>query len=169
MFGRVSPDEAAIVIAPPSAGENTIADYAMTALALDAHPVGQIRAQLRDRHCQRSRELRALLHGSNTRAAGLVTPRQRPQTTSGATFMTLEDEDGMVSVAVWRDLAERQRRIFLTTKLLGVGSRWENIEGVHHLIAARLHDYSSLLGALKSRSRDFRWKHEGSIQLCSGH
>ncbi len=156
LFGHVSPDEEAVAIAPPSTGENTVADYAMTGLTLGVHPVGQIRAQLRNRHCQRSRELRALPHGSHTRAAGLVTLRQRPQTASGATFMTLEDEDGMMNVVVWRDLAERQRRIFLTAKLLGVDGRWESVEGVHHLIASRLYDYSPLLGVLESRSRDFR-------------
>ena len=32
--------------------------------------------------------------------AGLVTMRQRPETASGATFVTLEDEDGMVNVVV---------------------------------------------------------------------
>lgn len=39
---------------------------------------------------------------------------------------------------------------------LFVRGRWESVEGVNHLIARRLHDYSSLLGVLDSRSRDFR-------------
>jgi len=156
LFGQASPDEQAVAIAPPAIGENTLADYASTGLTLGVHPVKQIRAQLRARRCRPSRELRTLQHGSNVRAAGLVTLRQRPQTASGATFMTLEDEDGMVNVVVWHDLAERQRQVFLRARLLGVDGRWESIEGVQHLIAKRLHDYSPLLGALDSRSRDFR-------------
>lgn len=86
----------------------------------------------------------------------MVTLRQRPQTASGVTLVTLEDEGGMVNVVIWRDLAERQRRVLLTTTLLGVDGRWESVEGVNHLIAERLHDYSPLLGTLDSRSRDFR-------------
>jgi error-prone DNA polymerase len=156
LFGHMSPDETAIAIAPPSTGDNTIADYATTGLTLGPHPLGQIRAQLKARRCQRSRDLRAMPHGANARAAGLVTLRQRPMTASGVTFVTLEDEDGMVNVVIWRDLAERQRRVLLTSKLLGVDGRWESVEGVNHLIAERLHDYSPLLGTLDSRSRDFR-------------
>lgn len=64
--------------------------------------------------------------------------------------------DGIGNVVIWRDLAERQRRILLTSTLLGVDGRRECVEGVHHLIAERLHDYSPLLGTLDSRSRDFR-------------
>ena len=156
LFGHASPDEAAIAIAPPSIGENTHADYAATGLTLGTHPVKQIRAQLRARRCRPSRELRVLVHGAHVRAAGLVTLRQRPMTAKGTTFVTLEDEDGMLNVVVWPDLAERQRRVLLTATLLGVEGRWENVEGVQHLIAARLHDYSRLLGVLDSRSRDFR-------------
>ena len=62
----------------------------------------------------------------------------------------------MVNVVIWRDLAVRQRRVLLTARLLGVDGRWESVEGVSHLIAKRLHDFSPLLGVLESRSRDFR-------------
>jgi len=156
LFGHASPDESAIAITPPTTGEDTLADYAATGLTLGTHPVKQIRAQLAARRCRPSRELRVLVHGSHVRAAGLVTLRQRPATAKGTTFVTLEDEDGMVNVVVWPDLAERQRRVLLTATMLGVEGRWESVEGVQHLIAARLHDYSSLLGALDNRSRDFR-------------
>lgn len=156
LFGYTSPAEGAITLPAPTTWDDTRADYATTSLTLGRHPVGQLRAQLRSRRCRASRDLRALPHGSRVRTAGLVTLRQRPQTASGVTFMTLEDEDGMVNVVVWRDLAERQRRVLLTATLLGVDGRWESVEGVDHLIAERLHDYSPLLGTLDSRSRDFR-------------
>src|SRR5690606_39220482 len=47
---------------------------------------------------------------SHVKVAGLVTGRQRPGTASGVTFVTLEDEHGMINVVVWRTLAERQRK-----------------------------------------------------------
>jgi error-prone DNA polymerase len=82
--------------------------------------------------------------------------RQRPQTASGVTFMTMEDETGMVNVVVWRDLAERQRRVFLESRLLGIEGRMEMAEGSRHLIATRLEDLSPLLRGLAAESRDFR-------------
>ncbi len=51
---------------------------------------------------------------------GIVTGRQRPSTASGVTFVTLEDEFGMVSVIVWRDLAEQYRSALVHSKLLQV-------------------------------------------------
>jgi hypothetical protein len=35
---------------------------------------------------------------------------QRPDTTSGVIFVTLEDETGTVNVVIWANVAERQRR-----------------------------------------------------------
>ena len=85
-----------------------------------------------------------------------MTLRQRPETASGVTFVTLEDEDGLVNVVVWRDLAERQRRPLLESRLLAVEGRLESKEGVQHLIAKRLTDLGTLLGRLDATSRDFR-------------
>ena len=89
------------------------------------------------------------------RAAGLVTQRQRPQTASGVTFVTLEDEHGMINVVVWKQVADRQRQPFLESKLMMVEGRLEAQHGVRHLIARRLHDLTPLLGSLDVRSRDF--------------
>jgi error-prone DNA polymerase len=155
LFGHAGPDEAVLALAPPATGEDTLADYAATGLTLGAHPLRQIRRQLRARRCHPSHTLETLPHGAMARAAGLVTLRQRPMTKSGVTFMTLEDETGMVNVVVWRQLAERQRRVLLKARLLGVDGRWESVDGVNHLIARRLHDWSDLLGTLDTRSRDF--------------
>ena len=140
----------------PSEADDVFADYASTGLSLGRHPLALLRRQLQARRCRRSRDLLPLAHGTPVRMAGLVTLRQRPETASGATFVTLEDEDGLVNVVVWRDLAERQRRVLLESRLLVVEGRLESAEGVQHLIAARLDDFSELLGSLATRSRDFR-------------
>ncbi|GAB2658770.1 error-prone DNA polymerase [Arenimonas aestuarii] len=151
-----SPAEDAVSLPVPSTGEDLLADYARLGLTLGPHPLSLLRRQLASRRYRRSRELRELPHGSRVRAAGLVTMRQRPETASGTTFITLEDEDGMVNVVVWRDLGERQRRVLIESRLLGVEGRWETVDGVHHLIASRLHDESALAHQLNARSRDFR-------------
>ena len=95
-------------------------------------------------------------HGRDVAFAGLVTLRQRPETASGVTFLTLEDEDGLVNVVVWRQVADEQRRPLLESRLLAVEGRLESKDGVQHLIARRLTNLATLLGRLDATSRDFR-------------
>jgi error-prone DNA polymerase len=154
--GTGAGEEQRIAIPPPSDFENTHADYATVGLTLDAHPVSLIRRQLRELRYRRSTEVAALASGRHARFAGLVLLRQRPQTASGVTFMTLEDEAGMINVVVWAQVAERFRRVFLESRLLGIEGRLESEQGVRHLIAQRLEDLTPLLSRLATTSRDFR-------------
>lgn len=155
LFGHDSPREESIVLPVPSVAEDLRSDYARTGLSLGPHPLKLIRARLRAARFADSRSLRRQPHQSQVRAAGLVTQRQRPQTASGVTFITMEDEHGFINVVVWRHVAERQRRAYLEASLLGVEGQWECVNGVSHLIARRLVDISAWLGSLDSRSRDF--------------
>ena len=155
LLAEASFDEAVPVLEAPSEGENIVADYATLGLTLGRHPLALLREGLRRRRLLSAREIAALPHGRIARAAGLVTCRQRPDTESGVTFVTLEDETGMINVVVWRDLAQRQRRELLAAQLLGVYGKLERQGEVIHLIAGRLVDLSSLLGRLETRSRDF--------------
>jgi error-prone DNA polymerase len=147
--------ETAPMLTPPDEGENIIADYASLGLTLGRHPLALLRHRLQRQRMLTAAELQALPHGRATRVTGLVTGRQRPGTASGVTFVTLEDETGMINVIVWRDLAERQRKELLRANLLTVYGTLEREGEVVHLIAARLHDQTALLGKLTARSRDF--------------
>jgi error-prone DNA polymerase len=140
----------------PSVASDVFADYASTGLSLNRHPLSLIRRQLRARGIASASELDAAAAGSHVRHAGLVTMRQRPQTASGVTFLTCEDETGMVNVIVWHDLALKQRRELLDANVLGVDGVLERKDGVQHLIARRLHNLDDLLDGLDARSRDFR-------------
>jgi len=153
--GLQASPEARVTLPPPTPGENVLADYASTGTTLGPHPLRLMRKQLRAQRCRPSRELAAIRHGAHVRHAGLVTLRQRPQTANGVTFVTLEDEDGTVSVVIWRDLAERQRRELAGASLLAVDGRWETVDGVSHLIAGRLHDFSHLLGGLRIDAHNY--------------
>jgi len=155
LFGNASPAEIEVTLPRPTQAEDTLADYARTGLTLGVHPMAQIRDRLRAARCTDSRTLRKRPHNSYARVAGVVTMRQRPQTASGVTFLTMEDEHGLVNVIVWRDVAETHRRVLLESDLLGVDGKWEAVDGVCHLIASRLLDMSELLGGLDVRSRDF--------------
>ncbi|GAA4863183.1 error-prone DNA polymerase [Luteimonas vadosa] len=151
-----SPDETQVDLPAPGLGEEVASDYRALGMTLRAHPLSLLRAQLRSRRLLGSSELREVRHGRHVRTAGLVTQRQRPATAKGTIFVTLEDEHGMVNVIVWADLAARRRQALLGSRLLEVSGRWEQVDGVAHLVARDLQDLSSLLGGLAPASRDFR-------------
>ncbi|MEP6944110.1 MAG: error-prone DNA polymerase, partial [Betaproteobacteria bacterium] len=90
-------------LAEPSEGEDLVADYSSLGLTLGRHPLALLRERLRRQRMVTAAELKTMPHGRLTRVTGLVTGRQRPGTASGVTFVTLEDETGMVNVIVWRD------------------------------------------------------------------
>jgi len=154
--GLPSQEEPPVELPTPTVGENLFADYATLGTTLGPHPLALLRPELRARRCRSSRELQAVEHGRNVSVAGLVTGRQRPGTASGVTFVTLEDEFGNLNVVVWRDLAERQRKILVGSQLLRVDGRWESVGEVRHLIAGRLSDLTELLAGIQVHSRDFR-------------
>ncbi|UPG84248.1 error-prone DNA polymerase [Luteibacter aegosomatis] len=153
LFGTV--DERRPSLRPPRLADDVMADYATHGLSLTAHPLSLIRKNLLSRRVKTAIDLGGLRDGTWVRHAGLVTVRQRPQTASGITFVTLEDETGHVNVVVRPKVAEACRHALLDAVLLAVDGRWQSVDGVNHLVAVRLLDFSDLLPALASVSRDF--------------
>lgn len=147
--------EALPLLRTPREGEEIVADYAHTGLTLRRHPLALLRPRLQARGLVAAGQLCGLPHGSSLRAAGLVISRQRPGSASGVTFVTMEDETGQINLIVWRHLAERQRRVLLGSRLLGVAGELQVQGEVRHLIAHRLVDLSSWLGELVFAARDF--------------
>ncbi|MGZ8260283.1 MAG: error-prone DNA polymerase [Caldimonas sp.] len=152
--------EAAVALAAPSEGEETLADYRALGLTLNRHPLALLREHLARFKVEPASRLRTYPNGRLARASGLVTHRQRPETAKGTVFVTLEDETGAVNVIVWPRIAETQRKPLLGARLLTVYGQWqrqgEGDEAVMHLVASRLIDHTPLLKGLVSRSRDFR-------------
>jgi error-prone DNA polymerase len=149
-------DEPAVALSMPRIVDEIRTDYETTGLTLGRHPLSLLRGALAKRGHPPSRILKALPDERRVAFAGLVTLRQRPQTASGITFVTLEDEDGLVNVVVKRHIGERDRRALLESKLMLVRGHLESRDGVQHIIATRLEDLSSLLGPLAVHSRDFQ-------------
>ena len=144
-----------LAITLPSVGEDMAADYASIGLTLGKHPLSLIRKQLTARRCLSSADLAKAPHGKRVRFAGLVRMRQRPETASGVTFVTLEDEHGMVNAVVWKRTADEQRRELLESSLMAIDGRWECVDGVRHLIVQKMHNFGSLMTSLRPPSRDF--------------
>ncbi len=154
-FALYSDPNFSVSIRPPSAMDDTRADYASTGLTLGRHPIALLRPMLRQRRARTANELNGLPHGSRVRACGLVTIRQRPMTASGTIFITLEDETGYINAVIWPRLWEKQRAEILGATILAIDGVMETDGNVHHLIAARVHDFSTLAEGLSTRSRDF--------------
>ena len=147
--------EATPLLKTPSEGEQLLADYASTGLSLGRHPMALLRPRLLRLGLQPAQQLHACSHGSFARTAGIVTGRQSPSSASGVTFVTLEDETGIIQTIVWPSLAQRQRQILLGARLLVVEGELQREGEVLHLIAKQLEDHSHLLGRLITHSRDF--------------
>lgn len=140
-----------------SDGEQTLADYATLGLTLGQHPIAFLRDELDKRRFRTAQALNAGFPDRRlARACGLVVCRQRPQTAGGTVFVTLEDETGSVNVIVPVREAATNRGALLHASLMGVYGIWQRQQGVCHLKARRLVDLSTLLGTLRTRSRDFQ-------------
>ncbi len=159
LFTGIAPREEAVIFAAPREGEDIAADYRSLGLSLGRHPLALLRATLAAKRYLPASALREGGNNALLRCAGIVTCRQRPGTAGGVIFVTLEDETGFANVVVFQDLALRQRRILLGSRLLGVAGQLQRQgEGEHavvHLLAKRLFDHSELLGRLVTTSRDF--------------
>lgn len=154
LLARADAKESSPDLPAPGVAEEVLADYAHVGLSLRQHPLSLLRKTLGELRFVPAEEVNRRKAGLMVRAAGLVLMRQRPGK-GNAVFITLEDETGVLNLIIWRHLAEQQRKIVLSAKLLGVWAEIQRADGVQHLIVRRLYDYSHLLAELKIRSRDF--------------
>jgi error-prone DNA polymerase len=149
--GRMKPP----LLKPPTEGDDIVGDYASLGLTLRRHPLALLRERLKKRRIHTATEVAQSRNGQFIRAAGIVTCRQRPATASGVIFVTLEDETGYVNAIVWNDLADRQRKELIGSRLLAVAGEVQREGRVVHILAKRLEDLSPMLGRLSTTSHDF--------------
>ncbi|MCZ8131392.1 MAG: error-prone DNA polymerase [Steroidobacteraceae bacterium] len=155
LFAAPRVAEGAPLLAAPHEGQDVVADYRSLGLTLGRHPLALLRGRLDDHGIATAARLHGLPHGTRARGAGLVLVRQRPGSASGVTFVTLEDETGVLNLVVWKRVAERWRRALLDSRLLEAVGTVQREGDVLHLVVNRLVDRSAWLGELDARSRDF--------------
>lgn len=140
---------------PMTLGEDVVADYAMLGLSLKSHPLALLRKELAKLDVLTAKQLPDFPNGHPVRVAGMVLVRQRPSTARGITFMTLEDETGIVNLVIRPDVWKRWRSAALNAVLLLAVGRLQKQQGVIHVVPFRLEDLSDRLAGLNSSSRDF--------------
>jgi error-prone DNA polymerase len=138
----------AIALPAMPLSEEVVADYQTTRLSLKAHPMAFLRADLAARGFVRACDLRSRKFRSMVQVAGVVLIRQRPGSAKGVTFITLEDETGVINLVVWPDLKEKLRKVVMGARLMEVRGRVEYDDEVIHVIAAHLTDATARLHAL---------------------
>lgn len=152
-------DEAETALKPMTAGREVVEDYGHVGLTLRTHPVAFLRDELARRRIVTCADATASKDGRWLQTAGLVLVRQKPGSAKGVMFITVEDETGVANLVIWPKLYERQRRIILTARMLGIDGRIQREGEVVHLIAHNLIDLSSELASIGDREGAFPLPH----------
>ncbi|MDF2848895.1 MAG: error-prone polymerase, partial [Oerskovia sp.] len=155
--------------------ETAVADVWATGVSTDSYPTQYVRPGLTaagvltvagavavSQEIERAREAeRAAGEAPGSRShppsrvavGGVVTHRQRPGTAGGVTFLSIEDETGLLNVICTPGLWQRFRRVARSSPALVVRGRLERADGATNLLAEHL---APLSLQVASRSRDFQ-------------
>ena len=129
------------------------ADLWATGVSTSSHPVQFVRAWLDQLGAVPADALPGVEPGRRVLVGGVVTHRQRPATAAGTTFLSLEDETGIVNVICSPGVWARYRRLGRAAPALLARGRLERAEGVTNVLADQLR---ALPLEVALRSRDFR-------------
>ena len=156
------PEQAVALPAMPLS-EHVVEDYVATGLSLKAHPVGFFRDRLDALGALRNAALRGdeLRQDQTVTVAGLVLVRQRPGTSKGVVFMTLEDETDIANIIVWPKVFAKNRRTVMTARFLAVRGRLQRAGLVIHVVAENFIDLSTELPWLREGGDLFAPKFSG--------
>lgn len=136
--------------------EEVFADYRTQGLSLRNHPIAFHRESLDQLKIVTARRLHQMKDGQPARTAGLVLLRQRPSTAKGITFVTLEDETGVVNLVVHQRTWERFYQVARKSNAWIAAGRVQRAGEVVHLVVEHLEDMADRLRGLNTTSRDFR-------------
>jgi error-prone DNA polymerase len=155
--------EQAVALPAMALCEHVVEDYVATGLSLKEHPVRFFRDRLDALGARRNVELRSddMRQDSKITVAGLVLVRQRPGTSKGVVFMTLEDETDIANIIVWPKVFAKNRRTVMTARFLAVRGRLQRAGLVIHVVAESFVDLSTELPWLREGGDLFSPKFSG--------
>lgn len=141
------------LFADPTKLEVLVDDLWATGLSTEDHPIRHVRADLDARGVLPTSALATADPDRRIEVAGLVTHRQRPSTASGITFLSLEDEYGLLNVVCSPGAWQRYRVVARSSPAVVVRGKLERSpEGVVNLLADR---FEAVPIQVWHRSRDF--------------
>ncbi|WP_188037575.1 error-prone DNA polymerase, partial [Actinotalea sp. JY-7885] len=133
--------------------ETAVADVWATGMSVDSYPTQHVRDGLVAAGVITVAQAFEHEPGRRVGVAGVVTHRQRPGTARGVTFLSLEDETGLLNVICTSGLWSRFRTIARGSPALVVRGRLERADGATNLLAEHL---APLSLRVPTASRDFR-------------
>jgi error-prone DNA polymerase len=155
LFSTIDFEETAATLPAMAPYDEVRADYHSAGLTLRQHPMGFLRSALEPLRVTRAVDLQQTRNGKWLRAAGIVLMRQRPSTAKGITFVTLEDETGIVNLIVRPEVWARHHRVAQTAVAMIAHGRLQHEHEVIHVLVSRLEDLSESVAGLEAKSRDF--------------
>jgi error-prone DNA polymerase len=141
---------------PMSRIELTDADYRMTGLSLNGHPMKHLRKLLSPNAIRTADDLmRNGRDGERVAHAGLAIVRQRPGTAKGFVFLSMEDETGILNVVVTPKRFERQALLISNSPLLLIRGTLQVEHGVVNLRGESFQALKADAGEAWAKSHDF--------------
>ena len=139
-----------------SAPELTEADYRLTGLSLNGHPMRHVRPLVAPNGVKSAREILQMQDGEPVAHAGLVICRQRPGTAKGFVFLTLEDETGTINVVITPQRFEEQAMLISRTPLLLVRGTLQVESGVYNIRAREFIALNANVGEKAVKGHNYR-------------
>lgn len=129
------------------------ADAWATGVTPDSYPTQHVRPGLEAAGVLTVAQAIVTEQGRRIAVGGVVTHRQRPGTAGGVTFLSLEDETGLLNVICSVGLWQRFRKVARSAQAMVVRGRIESADGAVNLVAEHL---ATLTLTVPARSRDFQ-------------
>ena len=136
-----------------SEAELATADAWATGITLDDHPMALLRERLTKDGVLSIVGTREAEDSTRIRVAGVITHRQRPATAGNVTFLSLEDETGILNVVCSQGFWVRHRALLRTARSVVLRGIVENRTAAVSLVAD---DVTALDLAAAGRARDFQ-------------
>jgi error-prone DNA polymerase len=129
------------------------ADAWATGVTPDSYPTQHVRPGLAAAGVLTVAQALTTEPGRRIAVGGVVTHRQRPGTAGGVTFLSLEDETGLLNVICTVGLWQRFRKVARSAQAMVVRGRIEAADGAVNLLAEHL---ATLSLTVPAQSRDFQ-------------
>ncbi|HLS80019.1 MAG TPA: error-prone DNA polymerase, partial [Steroidobacter sp.] len=155
MLAQAAAHEQQLQLPRPSEAEEMLADYRQLGFSTGRHLLEHLRPHLQRMGVVTRRQIESMRNGATVRVGGLVTHLQRPGTASGVVFASIEDETGVNNVILWPTVFDTHRQTILQANLMIVTGELQLSDGVVHVVARSVENYSHWILELPRNSRDF--------------
>jgi len=149
----VMPGGQAPTLPPMTPVEEAMADVWAHGVSVTSYPTVFVREGLERAGVLRVEQVLTHEPQRRVQVAGVVTHRQRPATARGVTFLSLEDETGLVNVVCSPEVWRRHQAVARRSPALVIRGMVESADGATNLVAEH---FAPLSLKVPSKSRDFR-------------